>query len=90
MWVLVFTLIGTGLLYWFDQGVRTDGNRRFLANAFFSLDRLLPRIVQLDKKHDDIEAELRGPVRYYFYLHKAIGFVLAGFLLAGLAGLTQQ
>ena len=29
-------------------------------------------------------------VTYYFYFHKLVGWVLASFLVAGLAGLTQK
>jgi uncharacterized protein YjbI with pentapeptide repeats len=84
-WVLGFTLLGTAVLVWQRQGPE-----RLSAKAFFSLDRLLPRLVELDKTHDEVEAGLKGWVRRYFYLHKIVGYVLAGFLLAGLAGLTQR
>ena len=84
-WVLGFTLLGTAVLVWHRQGPE-----RLSAKAFFSLDRLLPRLVELDKTHDEVEAGLTGWVRRYFYLHKIVGYVLAGFLLAGLAGLTQR
>ena len=33
---------------------------------------------------------LDGWVRVYFYVHKLAGYVLASFLLAGLAGLTKR
>jgi hypothetical protein len=84
-WVLCFTLLGTAVLVWHGQGPE-----RLSAKAFFSLDRLLPRLLELDKTHDKVEARLTGSARCYFYLHRMIGFVLAGFLLAGLAGLTQE
>ena len=51
------------------------------------IDHLLP-VVQLIKSHYDIE--LAGFARYYFYAHKLMGYVLASFLIAGLAGLTQK
>jgi hypothetical protein len=57
------------------------------AKVAYSLDELLP-IVQLDKAHEDIRAE--GYVKYYFYLHRLVGWTLASFLVAGLAGLTQR
>ncbi len=53
----------------------------------YSLDHLLP-VVQLIKSHYAIE--LDGFARYYFYVHKLMGYVLASFLIAGLAGLTQK
>jgi hypothetical protein len=85
VWIALFTLIGTAVLE-----AHRQGPAHLSAKAFFSLDRLVPRLVQLDKTHDDIEAGLTGWVRRYFYLHKVVGYVLAGFLLAGLAGLTQR
>ena len=29
-------------------------------------------------------------IKYYFYVHKLFGWILASFLIAGLAGLTQR
>jgi hypothetical protein len=85
-WVVAFTVLGTILLGAFDQGPN-----RLSGKMFFSFDRLLvPRLVELDRSHDEVEAGLKGWVRRYFYLHKIVGYVLAGFLLAGLAGLTQR
>ena len=52
----------------------------------YSFDMLLP-IVRLREKHYTID--LAGPARYYFYLHRLMGWVLASFLVAGLSGLTK-
>ena len=52
----------------------------------YSLDILLP-IIRLRERHYEID--LIGWARYYFYLHKLMGYVLASFLIAGLSGLTQ-
>jgi len=52
----------------------------------YSFDMLLP-IIQLREKHKKID--LQGWPRYYFYTHKIMGYVLASFLIAGLAGLTK-
>jgi hypothetical protein len=51
------------------------------------LGQLVP-LVTLDKAHDRVE--LTGGVKHYFYVHKLVGYVLASFLVAGLAGLTQK
>ena len=51
----------------------------------YSLDLLLP-IIQLRARH--YEVDLQGLVRYYFYFHQMMGYVLASFLIAGLSGLT--
>ena len=53
---------------------------------FYSLDLLLP-VVRLREQHYDID--LQGRVRYYFYVHQIMGYVLASFLIAGLSGLTK-
>jgi hypothetical protein len=52
----------------------------------YSFDMLLP-IIRLREKHNEID--LQGWPRYYFYAHKIMGYVLASFLIAGLAGLTK-
>ncbi|QPJ64650.1 MAG: hypothetical protein G3M78_04290 [Candidatus Nitrohelix vancouverensis] len=53
---------------------------------WFSLGRLLP-IIRLDDEHSKFQ--LHGIVKYYFYVHHIVGFVLGSFLLAGLSGLTR-
>jgi hypothetical protein len=82
-WIVVFTLIGTIALR-----VSRQGPEGLPAKAIFSLDLLLP-IVQLDAAHNQLEAALAGRVKQYFYAHKLVGWVLASFLIAALAGLTQ-
>nr|NIS63529.1 hypothetical protein [Pseudomonadota bacterium] len=52
----------------------------------YSLDMVLP-IIRLRERHYDFD--LAGWIRYYFYLHKLMGYVLASFLVAGLSGLTK-
>ena len=64
-------------------------------NLFCSLDLLLP-IVELNKAHADFvmkdlaDTTATAWIAYYFYIHKLFGWVLASFLIAGLAGLTQK
>ena len=53
---------------------------------FYSLDILLP-IIRLRGRHYDVD--LQGIVRYYFYFHQIMGYVLASFLIAELSGLTK-
>ncbi len=53
----------------------------------YSLDLLLP-IIQLDKRNYD--THLGGWAKYYFYVHKIFGYVLASFIIAGISGLTKQ
>jgi hypothetical protein len=83
-WIVVFTLIGAIALR-----VSRQGPEGLSAKAIFSLDLLLP-IVQLDAAHNQLEAALAGGVKHYFYAHKLVGWVLASFLIAALAGLTQD
>ncbi len=82
-WVVVLVLLGAGVL-----AVTGEGPAHGMPwGLSYSLDHLLP-VVQLIKSHYDIE--LAGFARYYFYAHKLLGYVLASFLIAGLAGLTQK
>ena len=83
VWVVALVLLGAGVLWLTGEG-QAHGMPWGLS---YSLDHLLP-VVQLSKSHYDIE--LAGFARYYFYAHKLMGYVLASFLIAGLAGLTQK
>lgn len=53
---------------------------------WYSLDMLLP-VIRLREKH--YEVDLEGGVRYYFYVHKVVGYLLMFFVVAGLTGLTD-
>jgi hypothetical protein len=83
-WIVVFTLIGAVALW-----ISRQGPQGMPAKTILSLDLLLP-IVQLDPAHSQLEASLTGAVKQYFYAHKLVGWVLASFLIAALAGLTQK
>lgn len=81
-WVLGFVLLGVLVLR-----VSGEGRRNGMPyGVSYSFDMLLP-IIQLRDRHYDID--LRGRARYYFYFHKIVGWALASFLVAGLAGLTK-
>jgi hypothetical protein len=88
-WVLGFSLLGTAVL-WFSVSARAKGPLwRFAA----SFDRLLP-IVQLNKEFDDFfndpdRKRLKGWQMAYFAVQALTGYVLASFLVAAMAGLTQ-
>ncbi len=81
-WVAGFLIVGVATLRISGQGPR-NGMPYGIA---YSFDMLLP-IIQLRKKHYEID--LQGWPRYYFYFHRIAGYVLASFLIAGLAGLTK-
>ncbi len=52
----------------------------------YSFDMLLP-IIRLRERHYGVD--LDGPARYYFYAHKIMGYVLAGFVAASTASLVK-
>jgi hypothetical protein len=81
-WALGFVLIGWAVLY--ATGQRTKHGMTL--GLAYSFDMLLP-LVQLDKKHDDVDLD-PWPQRY-FYLHKIVGVVLTSFIVAGISGLTK-
>jgi hypothetical protein len=82
VWVAAFILTGIAVLRFSGQG---PGNQMPFGIAY-SFDMLLP-IIRLREKHYQIDLE--GWPRYYFYFHKIMGYVLASFLIAGLAGLAK-
>jgi len=81
-WVLGFVLLGVVVLWVSGEGRRN----RMPYGVSYSFDMLLP-LVQLRDEH--YEVKLKGFTRYYFYLHKIVGWALASFLVAGLSGLTK-
>lgn len=82
-WVAAFVVIGAVVL----RVSRTKTTSVFWA-LFCSFDLLLP-IVKLDPQHREDVKEMGGLGMYYFYFHQLAGWVLASFIGAGLAGLTQ-
>ena len=87
-WILGIIIMGKLFLDLSGQHrVKTqNGNQPIRIGLFYSLDMLLP-IIQLRQRHYEID--LKGLVRYYFYFHQIMGYVLASFLIAGLSGLTK-
>jgi len=85
IWVAFFVAIGVLALRASEQSWR-NGLRAWSDKIVFSIDMLLP-IIKLREK--DYQIDLKGPLAYYFYIHKIMGYVLASFLIAGLSGLTK-
>ena len=85
-WAFGFLLAGTALLWLSGEGRRLSRHYNLLYGIFYSFDLLLP-IIRLREKH--YKVDLRGWVRYYFYVHRTMGYVLASFLIAGISGLTK-
>ena len=78
------------VVLWFSQEARAKGPAWCLGA---SLDHLLP-IVELNKEfgdffHDPNRERLKGWQVFYFGIQTLVGYVLASFVVAGLAGLTQ-
>jgi hypothetical protein len=59
---------------------------REISPLVYSLDMLLP-LVRF--RESNYEIEILTWHRVYFYIHKVIGFLLGGFLLAGIGGLVR-
>jgi hypothetical protein len=81
-WVAGFVVAGIAVLWFSGEGRRN----RMPFGIVYSFDMLLP-IIRLREQHYQID--LQGWARYYFYVHKIMGHVLASFLIAGIAGLTK-
>jgi uncharacterized protein YjbI with pentapeptide repeats len=93
-WAFGFIIFGMILLN-VNKSVtekREKGNFRsrlfyFFNIFFYSLDMFLP-IIKLDDRHK--VTTLPEGVRYYFYIHHMMGYVLGFFLIAGLSGLVTK
>jgi hypothetical protein len=82
IWVAAFVALGAAVVW-----ANGEGRRRGLPwTVVYSFDRLLP-IIRLDERN--YELQLRGGAQYYMYFHMLVGYVLASFVVAGLAGLTN-
>jgi len=82
IWTLLLVILGAWVL-----GVSGEGPKNGMpVGLSYSFDMLLP-IIKLRDAHYEID--LVGWPRYYFYVHKIAGYVLATFLIAGISGLTK-
>ena len=82
LWALVLVAVGAIVLRISGEGPRNE----MPYGLAYSFDILLP-IIRLRDKHDTID--LKNWARYYFYVHRIMGFLLASFLIAGVSGLTK-
>jgi hypothetical protein len=71
------------------RSFESKNRRGFEWCLWASFDWTLP-LIELDEKHADTIAKLGGGPFRWFYVQAFLGYVLAGFLAAGLAGLTQS
>jgi cytoskeletal protein CcmA (bactofilin family) len=82
IWTIVLLILGAFVLW-----ISGEGPKHGLpVGISYSFDMLLP-VIKLRDAHYQID--LAGWPRYYFYVHKVAGFVLASFLVAGISGLTK-
>lgn len=80
-WIAGLTLLGAVVL-------QVDAMHiHFAEGVVYSFQRLLPPLARIEEFP---KTSLNTFSRWYFYIHQLIGYVLAGFLAAGLAGLTQK
>ena len=61
--------------------------RQWVGWIAFSVDMILP-LIKLREEHynHDLQNDWQ---RYYFYIHQLFGWLMASFIFAGLAGITQ-
>jgi len=81
-WVAFFVVVGAVVLRVTGEGPRNG----MPWGISYSFDLLLP-IIRLRDSHYAID--LKGFARYYFYVHKIMGYLLASFLIAAVSGLTK-
>jgi len=88
LWLIVFVLLGA---FVYSRSpidkIETDESRKWVGWMAFSVDMILP-LIRLREEHynNDLEHDWQ---RYYFYIHQLFGWLMASFIFAGLAGITQ-
>jgi hypothetical protein len=86
IWLLGFSFLG----FWVLLLTSHNPNPDFFKIAWASVDITLP-IVNLNNEYEEfIFVDSSNSVKTWFYFQKMIGYVLGGFIVAGLAGLTQK
>lgn len=86
IWLLIFALIGFLVLY----NSNNIGHQNLFEMAWASFDITLPIITLNESYEEYIFSDCSNSVKTYFYFQKMIGYILGGFIVAGLAGLTQK
>jgi uncharacterized protein YjbI with pentapeptide repeats len=85
VWVAVLTIAGSLVLL--STSIPEENGYSLGKTIAFSLDTLLP-IIEFEKAFSEVVVQ--GLQAYYFYFHKLLGFVLGGFIVAGLSGITKK
>jgi hypothetical protein len=87
-WAILLTAIGVWMLgpgpVGEAGGVQLTG---WWQKTVYSFDLMLP-IFELDRGFNEVR--LPASVAGYFWAHRLLGFLLGGFITAGIAGLTQR
>ena len=83
IWSTVLIGIGTFILYWKKE----EDKYGIRLGFWYSLDMLLPIIHLRERHYTDVDLKTRA--KYYFYIHKIMGYVLISFVIAGLSGLVE-
>ena len=83
-WAAGFVVTGTAVLYKFVNG--QDNFEVEKLGIWYCVDMLLP-VIRLRERHYEID--LVGFARYYFFVHKIVGYLLTFFVIAGLSGLAE-
>lgn len=83
IWAILFTVYGALIFRKTPEALQNH----MPYGLAYSFDMLLP-IVRLREKHYEID--LAGRERYYFYVHKLVGWVLGLLLAAVMTGLTTR
>ena len=87
-WIVGFVAVGTWVLHISkERGKHSILQDRRVDCACYSLDMILPLIHLRERHYKDVD--LITWAKYYFYIHKIMGYILVFFVIAGLSGLTQ-
>lgn len=88
IWVFLFIIIGMILFLNIEFPQSSIAYDYSWKDAlFFSVDRLVP-VLELSDEYNSISID--GCTKYYFYIQKIMGYILAVFLTAALTGITKR
>ena len=85
-WILGLSVLGAQVFRKYRSSSGTT-NAAGVGALAYSFETLIP-LVSLRSMHKDVDFAENVP-RCYFYFHRIFGYVLASFIVAGLAGLTK-
>jgi hypothetical protein len=86
IWIVLFIIIGAIVVHEGGNNMIWRGSIEWGDCVVYSIVKLLP-FANLDEFK---WIALSSLAKWYFYFHQLVGYVFAGFLAGGLAGLTQK